>query len=160
MNSTLAIPARRRACRAFVLSLIMFGGVLLTPAFAAAPEQAPPIPAGQSRVWFLRQLLPGTIFTPPMVYVNGAPIARSAEGTAFYRDFTPGQYQFTVENCLNQANTSQTMTLKPNAQYAIEVQQDDNPSWDCYPAQISYLRQVQPNDVMYLFSPLTYLGPM
>jgi hypothetical protein len=159
MNSTLAIPAPRRAIRAFVMSLIVLAG-LLTPAVAATPDQAPPVPAGQSRVWFLRQLLPGTIFTPPMVYVNGAPIARSAEGTAFYRDFTPGQYKFTVENCLPDPNTGQTMTLQPNAQYAIEVQQDDNPSWDCTPAQVSYLRQVQPNNVMYLFGPLTYLGPM
>jgi hypothetical protein len=159
MNSSLAIPAPRRALRAFVMSLVVLGG-LLTPAFAANPEQAPPIPAGQSRVWFVRQLLPGTIFTPPMVYVNGTPIARSAEGTAFYRDFAPGQYKFTVENCLPESGTSQTMTLNPNAQYAIEVQQDDNPSWDCDPAQVSYLRQVQPNNAAYLFAPLTYLGPM
>jgi hypothetical protein len=159
MNSTLAIPAPLRAIRAFVMSLVLLGG-LLTPAFAASPEQAPPIPAGQSRVWFVRQLLPGTIFTPPMVYVNGTPIARSAEGTAFYRDLAPGQYNFTVENCLSEARTGQTMTLKPNAQYAIEVQQDDNPAWDCTPAQVSYLRQVPPNEANYLFAPLSYLGPM
>jgi len=159
MNPILAIPVRRRALRAFAMSLIMLAG-LLAPAFAATPEQAPPIPAGQSRVWFMRQLLPGTIFTPPMVYVNGTPIARSAEGTAFYRDLAPGQYRFTVENCLPEPRTGQTMTLQPNAQYAIEVQQDDNPSWDCTPAQVSYLRQVQPDVAAYLLAPLTYLGPM
>jgi hypothetical protein len=104
--------------------------------------------------------LPGTIFTPPMVYVNGSPIARSDQGTVFYRDFTPGQYKFTVENCLKQAETGQTMTLQPNAQYAIEVQQDDNGAWACYPAQVSYLRQIQPQEVPYYFAPVTYLGPM
>ncbi|HWD57641.1 MAG TPA: hypothetical protein VG308_05140, partial [Stellaceae bacterium] len=62
--------------------------------------------------------------------------------------------------CLPQARTGQTMTLQPNAQYAIEVQQDDNPSWDCYPAQVSYLQQVQPQQVMYLLGPLTYMGAM
>jgi hypothetical protein len=159
MNSTLAIPAPRRMLRAFVMSLVVLGG-LLTPAFAANPDQAPPIPAGQSRVWFLRQLLPGTIFTPPTVYVNGSPIARSDQGTVFYRDFTPGRYKFTVENCLKQADTSQTMMLQPNAQYAIEVQQDDNGAWDCYPKQVSYLRQIQPQEVAYYFAPVTYLGPM
>jgi hypothetical protein len=152
-------PAQQtlRAAAILCLALLGLGG---SPALAASPEQAPPIPPGQSRVWFLRQLLPGTIVTPPTVYVNGAPIARSAEGTAFYRDFAPGQYAFTVENCLPQARTGQTMTLQPNAQYAIEVQQDDNPSWDCYPAQVSYLQQVQPQQVMYLLGPLTYMGAM
>src|SRR5580658_10269966 len=113
MNSSLAIPAPRRALRAFVMSLVVLGG-LLTPAFAATPEQAPPIPAGQSRVWFLRQLLPGESFHAPTIYVNGAPIAVAAEGTAFYRDFAPGQYKFTVENCLPQPGTGQDMTLRPN----------------------------------------------
>jgi hypothetical protein len=40
------------------------------------------------------------------------------------------------------------------------VTQDDNAAWDCYPAQISYLRQIQPNQVPYYFGPLTYMGAM
>jgi hypothetical protein len=159
MNSTPAIPAPRRTLRAFVLSLMLLGG-LMTPAFATNPEQAPPIPAGQSRVWFARQLLPGSTQTSPQVYVNGAPIAISGQGTAFYRDFAPGQYKFTVENCLPQAGTGQDMTLRPNAQYLLEVTQDDNGAWDCYPPQVSYLRQVPPQEAAYLLTPLTYLGPM
>jgi hypothetical protein len=155
MNSALAIRIRA----AVIFGLMALGGLTI-PAVAATPNQAPPIPAGQSRVWFLRQLLPGTIFTPPTVYVNGAPIARSAEGTVFYRDFTPGQYAFTVENCLTQAGTGQTMMLRPNAQYAIEVTQDDNGAWDCTPQQVSYLRQVPPQQVSYLLGPLTYMGPL
>jgi len=153
----LGLSVRRAIASALVLCFVALAG---SAALAANPDQAPPVPAGQSRVWFLRQLLPGTIMTPPTVYVNGAPIARSAEGTAFYRDFTPGQYAFTVENCLPQAHTGQTMTLQPNTQYAIEVQQDDNPAWNCYPAQVSYLRQIQPQQVPYYFSSLTYLGAM
>lgn len=155
MKSALAV--RRAIGSALVLCLVMLSG----SALAATPEQAPPVPPGQSRVWFLRQLLPGSIVTPPMVYVNGVPIARSAQGTAFYRDFTPGQYAFTVENCVPQTNvTGQSMNLQPNRQYAIEVQQDDNPSWDCFPAQVSYLRQLQPQQVPYYFAPLTYMGAM
>jgi hypothetical protein len=151
-----------RSIQQAVTAAIVLGFAVLTvgSARAASPNQAPPVPAGQARVWFLRQLLPGTIVTPPTVYVNGAPIARSAEGTAFYRDFAPGRYAFTVENCLQQANTGQTMTLQPNTQYAIEIQQDDNSAWDCYPAQVSYLRQLQPNQVPYYFAPLTYMGAM
>ncbi len=159
MNSRFPVSGTRAAMHGLVLALIVLGASPV-PAAAATPEQAPPVPAGQSRVWFLRQLLPGSIVTPPTVYVNGAPIARSVQGTVFYRDFTPGQYAFTVENCLQQAGTGQTMTLRPNTQYAIQVQQDDNGAWDCYPHQISYLRQVQPDQVAYYFAPLSYLGPM
>jgi hypothetical protein len=159
MNSTLAIPAPRRALRALVMSLVVLGG-LLVPAFAATPEQAPPIPAGLSRVWFARQLLPGSIQTAPQIYVNGAPIGVSAQGTVFYRDFTPGTYKFRVENCLKQANTGQNMTLSPNAQYLLEITQDDNGAWDCYPPQVSYLRQVPPQEAPNLLASLTFLGAM
>ncbi|HEV2189359.1 MAG TPA: hypothetical protein VGR70_19270 [Stellaceae bacterium] len=155
MNSLLSV----RTLRAAVLGglvILAAGGI---PTNAATPDQAPPLALGQSRVWILRQLLPGENFHPPMVYVNGAPIAAIAEGTLFYRDFAPGQYAFTVENCLPQARSGQDMTLQPNAQYALQVQQDDNGAWDCNPPQVSYLRQVQPQQVPYLFSQLTYLGP-
>jgi hypothetical protein len=143
----------------FTLGLaILFA--LAGPAIAASPEQAPPVAAGQARVWFARQLLPGSTLTAPQVYVNGAPIAVSGQGTAFYRDFAPGRYAFTVENCLQQARTGQDMTLQPNAQYLLEVTQDDNGAWDCYPPQVSYLRQVPPQEAAYLLAPLTYMGAM
>ena len=154
MKSALSI--RRAVGSALVFALVALAG----SALAATPDQAPAVPTGQARVWFLRQLLPGTIMTPPMVYVNGAPIARSAEGTAFYRDFAPGRYAFEVENCTPQPNTGQTMTLQPNTQYAILVQQEDNPAWDCSPAQISFLQQVEPRQVPYYFAPLTFLGAL
>jgi len=154
MNPALSI--RRAILSTIVLCVVAFG----CPTLAATPDQAPPLPQGQSRVWFLRQLLPGTAQHAPMIYVNSAPIAASAEGTAFYRDFAPGQYAFTVENCLPQPGTGQTMTLQPNRQYAIEVTQDDNGAWDCVPPQVSYLRQVQPQQVPYVFAPLTYVGAM
>ena len=159
MNSRFAICAPHRAIRVLMVSLILLGGSVIA-ARAATPEQAPPIPAGQSRVWFARQLLAGTNMSSPSVYVNGVPIARSAQGTAFYRDFAPGQYAFTVENCLPQAGTGQTMTLQPNAQYLLEVTQDDNGAWDCYPPQVSYLRQVPSQQALYLLAPLTFMGPM
>jgi hypothetical protein len=139
-----------------VVALVGSGAIAL----AATPDQAPPQPAGQARVWFLRQLLPGTNFHPPMVYVNGAPIARVAEGTAFYRDLSPGKYVFSVENCLPQTGTSQTLTLQPGMEIALLVNSDENGAWDCIPPQISYLQWLQPDQVPYMFAPLTYMGPM
>ena len=159
MNWTLAKPAPREALYAAVLLLSVLGW-LAGPALAATPEQAPPIPAGQSRVWFARQLLPGEQFHPPMIYVNGQPISTIGEGTTFYRDFAPGQYAFSVENCLPQPGSGQTITLQPNAQYALQVTQDDNGAWDCVPPQVSYLRQVPPDQALGLLAPLTFMGAM
>ena len=158
MNSTRTIRWPRAVAIAVIMVLVMLGGI--GGGLAATPQQAPPLAPGQSRVWFMRQLLPGSQFHSPMVYVNGAPIARSSQGTAFFRDFTPGQYAFTVENCLPQTGSGQNLTLQPGGQYAIEVQQDDNGAWACTPPQVSYLRQVSGQQALYLLSGLTFLGPM
>lgn len=138
-------------------TLMLFG--VNCPAIAASPDQAPPVPTGQSRVWFLNQLIPGSAMAAPMIYVNGTPIAISPEGTVFYRNFSPGSYVFSIQNCLPQQGTSQTLTLPPNTQFALQVLTDQNGAWDCEPSQISYLRQVMPNTVQDEFAPLTYLGP-
>ncbi|HZK89246.1 MAG TPA: hypothetical protein VFC56_03770 [Stellaceae bacterium] len=155
MKSAHRIP---RALGAALISFLVALSASVGPGFAATPEQAPPVAAGQSRVWFLRQLEPGTSFHPPMIYVNGAPIATSAEGTVFYRDFAPGHYVFSVENCLPQQGSSQTLTLPPNTQFALEIQQDDNGAWDCVPPQVSYLRQIQPQAVPYVFAQVNFVG--
>lgn len=152
MKSALSI--RRAVASALVVVLIAMAG----SALAASPDQAPPVAPGQARVWFLRQLLPGEQFHPPMLYVDGRPITTIGEGTTFYRDFAPGQYKFSVENCLPQSGSSQTMTLQPHTQYALQVTQDDNGGWDCNPPQVSYLQQVQPNQVPYLFAQVEYAG--
>jgi hypothetical protein len=143
--------------RTFIFCLFAFGG-WSGSLEAASPSEAPPIPAGASRVWFLNQLVPGTAMHAPMIYVNGSPIAISPEGTVFYRDFAPGNYVFSIENCLPQPGTSQPMTLRPNTQFALQVLTDENGAWDCEPSQISYLRQIMPHEVPVEFAPLTFLG--
>lgn len=151
MKSPLSIP------RAMAAAIVL--GLAAGSASAASPDQAPPVAPGQSRVWFLRQLLPGEAFHPPLVYVNGQPITAIGPGTAFYRDFAPGRYTFSVENCLpQQRGDSQTMTLQPHTQYALQVTQDDNGAWDCNPPQVSYLQQVPPQQVPYLFAQVQYAG--
>jgi hypothetical protein len=145
----------RAALIGCLLGLSSLGGAVL----AASPNEAPPFYANQTRVWFLNQLIPGTAMHAPMIYVNGAPIAISPEGTAFYRDFTPATYVFSIENCLPEAGTSQTVTLTPGTQVALEVLTNQNGAWDCEPSQISYLRQLSPQEVPMEFAPLSYLGP-
>jgi hypothetical protein len=158
MNSAVRIRvARRGIAAALILSLIALAGAAV-PALAAAPDQAPPLAAGQARVWFLHQMLPGTAFHAPMVYVDSAPIAISAQGTAFYRDVPAGSHVFSVENCLPQPGTSQAINLQPGTQFLLQVQSDENGAWDCVPPQISYLRPVAPQMASYLFAQLTNEG--
>jgi len=130
-----------------------------TPGFAATPDQARPVAPGQARVWFVRPFLGGDVMDAPMIYANGAAIAISPEGTAFYRDFAPGIYVFDVENCLPQAQSSFTLTLTPNDQVTLEVQSDANDDgYDCSLGGVSFLRPPGAAELAELFAPLTYLG--
>jgi hypothetical protein len=58
----------------------------------------PPIPAGMARVWFYREDMPTETPQRPYVRMNGAVIAISEDGGAFYRDVPPGQYYVTVDS--------------------------------------------------------------
>jgi len=152
---------RHPVLRSLTLALIEFLAlaVLAPTCRAATPDQAPPVPAGLARVWFLRQLIPGSAMDAPMIYANGGTVAISPEGSAFYRDFSPGTYVFSVENCLPEPQTSYSLVLNPGNQFALEVQSDENGAWDCEPSQISYLRPVPPEMLSAIFTPLRYLGP-
>ena len=158
MNSDITI---RRVRNAAGVALTLLLSVLLGwagPALAMNPDEAPPIGAGLARVWFLRQLIPGSAFHAPMIYANGAAVAISQEGTAFYRDFSPGDYVFSVENCTRVPQTSFSLTLNPGSLFALQVQSDDSGFSECEPPQISYVRPVAPEMVAPLFAEVSYLG--
>jgi hypothetical protein len=155
MNWNITIRHVRSAALTSLL-VILLGWV--SPTLAATPDEAPPIGAGQARIWFLRQLIPGSAFAAPMIYANGTAIAISSEGTAFYHDFPPGDYVFSVENCTPAPQTSFTLTLNPGSLFALQVQSDDFDASACDPPQISSLRPVAPEMVASLFAQVAYLG--
>ena len=125
------------------------------PSLAASPNQAPPLAAGMARVWFLHDLVPGSTFFAPMISANGANVAISPEGSAFYRDYAPGNYLFSVENCVSQPQTSQQLALAPHQEIALHVQTNNDVAFDCI---VYYLTQVMPQMVPVVFAPLRYLG--
>jgi hypothetical protein len=49
-------------------------------------------------VWFLRTRDPQEQFGDPIIFANGHEIGRSVPGIAFYHDFPPGTYAFTVQS--------------------------------------------------------------
>jgi hypothetical protein len=63
-----------------------------------------------------------------MVYVNGAPLAKSTVFTVYYHDFQPGTYRFTVQPYGTPANLVDTVPLGPGTQTYLQVQAV--PNWE------------------------------
>jgi transglutaminase-like putative cysteine protease len=84
--------------------------------------------AGTARVWFLRPADSASSTdwgAVPIIYANGAPIAELSADTAFYRDFAPGTYRFTVQSYGLPTGQADTVQLAPGTQTYIEVQWAD-----------------------------------
>lgn len=95
-----------------------------------------------------------------MTYVNGAPLASSYAGTAFYRDLPPGTYTFTVESCTSDFSQSQTLGLTPGMQADLEVQVLNSISaWGCYDPNTFYIRLIPTQRAQFYFSQVRYVGP-
>ena len=115
----------------FGLGLLALADCAPQPAGTASQASAPALQPGMARVWVLRQpSAPGgnVAAADPMVYANGAPLAQSAQGTAFFHDFSPGTYRFTVQPYGTPANLVDTLQLAPGMQVYVQVQAV--PNWE------------------------------
>src|SRR5215471_8119112 len=118
------------------LALMWSGLGLLVLAGWAQPggtaSQAPvsALQPNMARVWVLRSPSLGSVTTgaDPMVYANGAALAQSAQGTAFFHDFQPGTYRLTVQPYGTPANLVDTLQLAPGMQAYVQVQAV--PNWE------------------------------
>lgn len=129
------------------------------PVAAAPSAPAIPSPAGLARVWFLHQFRPDEGMRSPTIFVNGAPIAPSEPGTAFYRDFAPGTYTFSVESCTEDTNQAATVALAPGSQTDIEIQPLSSfHSLSC-PSDSTYYARIIPPRWAELYRPqLAFVG--
>ncbi len=115
----------------FCLGLLVLAGCAAQPAGTASQAPVPALQPGMARVWVLRQpSAPGgnVAAADPMVYANGAPLAKSTQGTVFFRDFPPGTYRFTVQAYGTPANLVDTLQLAPGNQAYVQVQAV--PNWE------------------------------
>ena len=107
-------------------------GFCLLPLLSCAPQGSAvqsyaPIAAqapGTARVWFLRTTDPQEQFGDPIIYANGNQVGRSIPGVAFYRDFPPGTYAFTVQSyglTAGQPLQKDTVQLAPGTQTYLEI---------------------------------------
>jgi hypothetical protein len=83
-------------------------------------QVAAPAP-GTARVWFVRTKDPQEQFGDPIIYANGQQVGRSVPGVAFYHDFPPGTYAFTVQSYGIPTNAKDTVQLAPGTQTYLEV---------------------------------------
>jgi hypothetical protein len=146
---------------ALFLGVLPLSGCVSEPTVTAAQAQIPPVPAGSARVWVVRQFEPGLgVQWSPMTYINGAPLASSYAGTAFYRDLPPGTYTFTVESCTTDFSQSQTLGLTSGMRADLEVQVLSSiPAWGCYDPNTFYIRLIPPERAQFYFSQVRYVGP-
>jgi hypothetical protein len=85
--------------------------------YASVAAQAP----GSARVWFVRTKDPEEQYGDPIIYANGQQVGRSIPGIAFYHDYPPGTYAFTVQSFGTPTNTRDTVQLAPGTQTYLEV---------------------------------------
>jgi hypothetical protein len=118
-----------RRCNLIALALLGLCVSLLTSCAPPASgiqsyaQVAAPAP-GTARVWFVRTKDPQEQFGDPIIYANGQQVGRSVPGIAFYHDFPPGTYAFTVQSyglTAGQPIQRDTVQLAPGTQTYLEV---------------------------------------
>ena len=95
------------------------GGSALQAYAPVAPQ-----PPGTARVWFLHTNDPQEQAGDPIIYANGNQIGRSVPGIAFYRDFPPGTYAFSVQSyglTAGQPLQKDVVQLAPGTQTYLEI---------------------------------------
>jgi hypothetical protein len=120
---------RLMAGECFALCLLVLAGCAPQPTVGTSRPQVAALEPGMARVWIFRQADPtgGNVFAgAPIVYANGAPIGEVQQGTAFFHDFPPGKYRFTVQPFGTPTREHDTLQLVPGMQSYIQVQWEAN----------------------------------
>ena len=81
-------------------------------------------PPGTARVWFMHTNDPQEQFGDPIIFANGNQIGRAIPGVAFYRDFPPGTYAFSVQSyglTGSQPLQKDVVQLAPGSQTYLEI---------------------------------------
>ena len=102
------------------LGLLALSLFVLIEAVPVSPAQS----QQPARVWFLRPSagldleVQGAV---PTVFANGAPVGTITANGAFYRDFAPGTYDFSVQPYGIPAGKMEQVQLSPGSQTYLQV---------------------------------------
>src|ERR1700752_2871681 len=127
MVRNLASRARSWMNWASGLFFIVTGCVEL-PGSPHVAAVAPPIPAGQARLWFYRDWQPSESLNLANIDVNGSYFGSVANGSAFYRDVPPGYYHVAPGSYNRDFNQDRNVGLAPGQQAYIKILSSQ--SWD------------------------------
>jgi hypothetical protein len=98
---------------------------LATTACSHLPETAsvaiPPIPAGDARVWFYRELDAYDTLATPYIRMNDAIVAVSQPGGASYRDVRAGSYHVTVDSYGKDFNQDKNVRLAAGQELYVKI---------------------------------------
>lgn len=88
----------------------------------AAPVVVPPVAAGAARVWFYRDYEPSVSLNMANVALNGADVASvQADGSALYRDVSPGHCRITVESAGTDVNQDKDVDLAAGQEAFVKI---------------------------------------
>jgi hypothetical protein len=113
-----------------LIALALLGAwplVSCAPGGGSALQSYAPVarqPPGTARVWFMHTNDPQEQAGDPIIYANGNQVGRSIPGIAFYRDFPPGTYAFSVQSYGINAGRpiiQDTVQLAPGTQTYLEI---------------------------------------
>ena len=119
--------------RKYQLMALVLLGYCVSPLLSCAPPgsglqsyaSVAAQPPGTARVWFMRVKDPQELEQgDPIIYGNGKPVGRSIPGIAFYHDYPPGTYIFTVQSygvVGSEAVNKNTKQLAAGSQTYLEI---------------------------------------
>jgi len=125
LNTGATLPLARRLL--FLACILVLADCMQQSKVTTLDAAIPPMPSGAARVWFFRgwDAPSGQKFVyaaSPIVYANGAPVGDLPVGSAFFRDFPPGTYKFTVEPYGLPTPQAVTLQLAAGAQDYLQAQ--------------------------------------
>jgi Protein of unknown function (DUF2846) len=101
--------------------VLIWAGCAGPPAPAQVAAAAPPVPAGQARVWFYRPSEPYESFNLARIDMNDSYVGAVANGNAFHRDVPPGHYRIVPESFGRDFNQDRNVDLVPGQQLYVKI---------------------------------------
>ena len=120
------IPARfgllSRCCAKWASGLLLIAaGCTQPPATAQLLSAAPPVPAGQARIWLYRDWEPSESLNLANIDVNGRYFGSVASGGVFYRDVPPGHYHIAPQSYGQDINQDKDVDLAAGQQVYCKI---------------------------------------
>jgi hypothetical protein len=101
--------------------LLIVAGCTQPPATTQLLVAAPPVPAGQARIWFYRDWEPSESLNLANIDVNGSYFGAVANGGAFYRDVSPGRYHIAPQSYGQDFNQDKDVNLAEGHQVYCKI---------------------------------------